>query len=173
NYFLDKNLREKMNEEEILRINEYLKKFLLKILEENLMLPISVLQIINERNNDIPLEIISPFMEKALEKQVESLENSSKNIDMYTNQINETNKKITELNTNAIVFNLNLCDECDTPVIQRTDDNPDTYEERYNTYMNKTAPLIDYYSNRNIVYHIDASGTVDETHAQVKKVIGE
>ena len=67
----------------------------------------------------------------------------------------------------------NLCDECDTPVIQRTDDNPDTYEERYNTYLSKTAPLIDYYSNRNIVYHIDASGTVDETHAQVKEIIGE
>ena len=113
NYFLDKKLRENSNKEENDIINDYLKKFLLKILEENLMLPISVLQIINERNNDIPLEIISPFMEKALEKQVESLENSSKNIDMYTNQINETNKKITELNTMATGFNLNLCDECD------------------------------------------------------------
>ena len=113
NYFLDKNLRENSNKEEIEKINDYLKKFLLKILEENLMLPISVLQIINERNNDISLEIINPFMEKALEKQVESLENSSKNIDMYTNQIDETNKKISELNTRATGFNLNLCDECD------------------------------------------------------------
>ena len=52
-------------------------------------------------------------MEKALAKQVESLENSSKNIDIYTNQINETNKKITELNTKATDLNLNLCDECD------------------------------------------------------------
>ena len=113
NYFLDKNLREKMNEEEILRINEYLKKFLLKLLEENLMVPISVIQIINERNNDLPLEIINPFMEKALEKQIESLENCTKNINIYENQVNETNKKITELNTNAITFDLNLCDECD------------------------------------------------------------
>ena len=67
----------------------------------------------------------------------------------------------------------NLCDVCDIPVIQRTDDNPDTYEERYNTYLSKTAPLIDYYQERNIVYHIDASGTVDETHAQVREIIGE
>ena len=67
----------------------------------------------------------------------------------------------------------NLCDACDTPVIQRTDDNPDTYEERYNTYLSKTAPLIDYYKDRNIVYHVDASGTVDETHAQVREIIGE
>ena len=67
----------------------------------------------------------------------------------------------------------NLCDVCDTPVIQRTDDNPDTYEERYNTYLSKTAPLIDYYQERNIVYHVDASGSVDETHAQVREIIGE
>ena len=43
NYFLDKNLRKSMNNEEISKINEYLKKFLLKILDENLMLPVSVL----------------------------------------------------------------------------------------------------------------------------------
>ena len=67
----------------------------------------------------------------------------------------------------------NLCDACDTPVIQRTDDNPDTYEERYNTYLSKTAPLIDYYQERNIVYHVDAGRSVDETHAQVKEILGE
>ena len=113
NYFLDQNLREYCNAEELGKINDYLKYFLLKILEENLMLPVSVLQIINERNSDIPLEIINPFLEKALEKQVESLENCSKNIDIYANQINETNKKISEFNTKAIYSNLNLCDECD------------------------------------------------------------
>ena len=113
NYFLDKNLRASMNEEEITKINEYLKKLLQKILNENLMLPISVLQIINERNNDLPIDIINSFMEKALEKEVVDLDNLSKNTEIYSNQINETNKKITELNTNALTFNLNLCDECD------------------------------------------------------------
>ena len=113
NYFLDKDLRQSMNAEEISTINDYLKQFLLKVLDENLMVPISVLQIINERNSDIPLEILNPFMEKALEKQIKSLEISSKNIDIYGNQINETNKKITELNTSALNLNLNICDECD------------------------------------------------------------
>ena len=113
NYFLDKNLRDSNKAEEIEKINDHLKKFLLKILEENLMMPVSVLQIIYERNSDLPLEIINPFIKKALEKQVESLEHCSKNIDSYANQINETNKKITELNTKAIYSNLYLCDECD------------------------------------------------------------
>jgi hypothetical protein len=49
NYFIDKKLRKAMDREEIKKINEYLKKFLGKILEDNLMLPISVLNIINEK----------------------------------------------------------------------------------------------------------------------------
>lgn len=67
----------------------------------------------------------------------------------------------------------NLCDVCNIELTRRADDNPDTYDERYNTYLSKTAPLIDYYKDRNIVYTVSASGTVDETHKQVKEVLGE
>lgn len=67
----------------------------------------------------------------------------------------------------------NLCDVCNTELTRRADDNPDTYDERYNTYLSKTAPLIDYYKDRGIVYTVSASGTVDETHKQVKEVLGE
>ena len=67
----------------------------------------------------------------------------------------------------------NRCTACDTELTRRADDNPDTYDERYNTYLSKTAPLIDYYKDRGIVYTVSASGTVDETHRQVKEVLGE
>ena len=67
----------------------------------------------------------------------------------------------------------NRCTSCDTELTRRADDNPDTYDERYNTYLSKTAPLIDYYKDRGIVYTVSASGTVDETHKQVKEVLGE
>lgn len=66
-----------------------------------------------------------------------------------------------------------MCDICNTELKRRVDDNPDTYDERYNIYLEKTAPLIDYYKDRNIVYTVSASGTVDETHRQVKEVLGE
>ena len=66
-----------------------------------------------------------------------------------------------------------MCDICNTELKRRVDDNPDTYDERYNIYLEKTAPLIDYYKDRGIVYTVSASGSVDETHEQVKKVLGE
>ena len=112
NYFIDKKIRNLMNKKELQEINDYLKKFLIKILEDNLMLPISVLNIINEKNNELPVDIINMFIEKSLEKQINNLDICSKQINMYTNEINDLGIKISELNTKGINFKLNLCDEC-------------------------------------------------------------
>lgn len=66
-----------------------------------------------------------------------------------------------------------LCDECNIELTRRSDDNPDTYEERYNTYISKTEPLISYYNEKGIVYHVDSSKNAIETHKQVVKILGE
>ena len=116
NYFLDKKLRSQLDESGITEINEYLKKLLKKILDDNLLLPISVLNIINEKNNEIPVEILNFFIEKSIEKQLDNLELSSKNINMFTNEINTLNSKMTEINTNAMNLTLNRCDECDLDI---------------------------------------------------------
>ena len=112
NFFLDKNLREKMNEEEINILNEYLKKFLGKILDDNLMFPISVLNIINEKNNELPIDIINFFIEKTILKQINNLELIEKNINNYTKEINDINIKKTKLNTEAMKLELEKCDKC-------------------------------------------------------------
>ena len=112
NYFLDKKLREKMNKEELEDINKYLKKFLLKILDENLIFPISILNIINEKNNELPIDIINFFIEKSIEKQFDNLKLSSDNITNITKKINDLSIEMTKLNTNAIEFKLEKCDKC-------------------------------------------------------------
>ena len=66
-----------------------------------------------------------------------------------------------------------LCDDCNVELIQRSDDNPETYDERYNTYLEKTEPLISYYDKKGIVYHVDSSTSPSATHAQVVKILGE
>ena len=66
-----------------------------------------------------------------------------------------------------------MCDICSIELTRRSDDNPDTYEERYNTYLEKTEPLISYYEQKGIVYHVDAGVSSDETHKQVVKILGE
>lgn len=66
-----------------------------------------------------------------------------------------------------------ICDKCNVELVKRADDNRETYMERYNTYIEKTSPLIDFYENQGVVYHVDGNSTSDYTHEQVLKILGE
>jgi len=66
-----------------------------------------------------------------------------------------------------------LCDDDDTPLIQREDDKPETVRKRYQIYSEKTAPLVEYYRNRNQIITIDASGTVDKVDEIVFNTLEE
>ena len=81
--------------------------------------------------------------------------------------------KVYNTNTNLKPINEGLCDICNIELTRRADDNPDTYEERYNSYLEKTEPLISYYDKKGIVYHVDAGVSSDETHKQVMAILGE
>ena len=52
-------------------------------------------------------------------------------------------------------------------------DNEETYMDRYNTYIEKTSPLIDYYEKQGVVYHVNSNNGKDETHRQVVEILGE
>jgi len=66
-----------------------------------------------------------------------------------------------------------ICDKCGEKLVKRVDDNEETYIDRYNTYIEKTSPLIEYYEKQNVVYHVDGNGSLSNTHEQVVKVLGE
>ena len=66
-----------------------------------------------------------------------------------------------------------ICDKCGSKLVKREDDNEETYMNRYNTYIEKTSPLIDFYEKQGIVYHVDANSGREETHEQVVKILGE
>lgn len=66
-----------------------------------------------------------------------------------------------------------ICDKCGEKLVKRADDNEETYMDRYNTYIEKTAPLIDFYENLGVVYHVDSNHGKNETHKQVIKILGE
>ncbi len=66
-----------------------------------------------------------------------------------------------------------ICDDCSTTLKFRDDDNPNVYDERYNTYLEKTEPLISYYDKKGIVYHVDSNENPEKTHEQVVKILGD
>lgn len=64
-----------------------------------------------------------------------------------------------------------ICNNCGESLTQRDDDNEETYITRYNTYLEKTSPLIDYYKNKGVLYTVDANGTVEETFEKIEDIL--
>ena len=52
-----------------------------------------------------------------------------------------------------------ICDKCNSDLILRDDDKPDTVKNRLSVYHKQTQPLIDFYSARGVLRSVD--GTVD------------
>lgn len=51
----------------------------------------------------------------------------------------------------------NVCDKCGGSLYKRSDDNEESFKNRYETYLEKTEPLIDYYKEKGNLYFIDSS----------------
>ena len=65
-----------------------------------------------------------------------------------------------------------ICDHCGHELVQRTDDNLEVYEYRYDTFLKETKPVIDYFEAKGKVYHVDGSRSSDETFSDIEKIIG-
>lgn len=64
-----------------------------------------------------------------------------------------------------------VCDDCNSSLVKRNDDNEETFNVRFDTYMNETAPLIEYYQNKGNLYQIDSSKNPEEVYQEIKKVL--
>ena len=66
-----------------------------------------------------------------------------------------------------------ICDKCGAELTQRKDDNEETAKARFDTYFKETAPLFDYYKNKNLLKTINAEGSIDEVWERLLKVIND
>lgn len=64
-----------------------------------------------------------------------------------------------------------MCDDCKSELLSRVDDNEETFKIRYNTYLNNTEPLLDYYQSQNLLHVITNQDMAEETFAEIEKVI--
>jgi adenylate kinase len=65
-----------------------------------------------------------------------------------------------------------LCDRCQTKLIQREDDKPETVPSRLETYERLTAGLVARYREAGLLVEIDASGTPEEVAEHVLEALG-
>ena len=65
----------------------------------------------------------------------------------------------------------NICDNCDTTLVHRNDDDVATYGIRYQTFMDETKPLLDYYQTKNALFHVDGNRTKEEIFNEITTII--
>ena len=87
---------------------------------------------------------------------------SCKNCGKIYHKYNEVMKPITE----------GICDICNGELVGRSDDNEESFKIRFDTYVENTKPLLDFYKNEGKLVVIEKNETPEETFNEVKKVIG-
>ena len=65
-----------------------------------------------------------------------------------------------------------ICDKCGSKLYQRDDDNSESFKTRYETFINQTYPLVDFYKKRNVLYNIDSIDPFD-TMRKVEEIIND
>jgi adenylate kinase len=64
----------------------------------------------------------------------------------------------------------NVCDKCGGSLYQRDDDNEAALKTRVETYYKVTAPVVDYYKEKGILYEVN-SEEADKTLEEVETIL--
>lgn len=66
-----------------------------------------------------------------------------------------------------------ICDNCGGRLYQRSDDNIESFNTRYQTYLDKTEPIIKHYEEQGVLKHVDGVGTIEEVFQRIEEIIGD
>lgn len=65
----------------------------------------------------------------------------------------------------------NTCDKCHVELKTRADDNEEIARARFDTYYRETAPLIKFYEDKDLLYKVDANGSIEEVWQRLLNII--
>ena len=65
----------------------------------------------------------------------------------------------------------NICDDCGSTLVTRSDDTEETFKIRFDTYMKETNPIIEYYQEKNKLKNIDADQDINDIINIIEGVI--
>ena len=118
-------------------------------------------KILEELGYDVGLVIYLNIKEEVLEKRITGRR--------ICKECGSTYNVLTGVNVPKID---GICDKCGGELYQRSDDNAESFKTRYQTFMDKTYPLVKFYEDRNILYRVRSLDPVD-TFKEVERIIND
>ncbi len=64
-----------------------------------------------------------------------------------------------------------VCDVCGGPLIAREDDTAEGLEARLHDYNTKTLPTLDLFRRKELVVHVDGTGSVEQTQSKIRQAL--
>jgi len=114
-------------------------------------------EILKEINKELGVVIYLDTPREVLEKRIVGRRLCS--------ECGATYNVLTGVNTPKVS---DTCDKCGGKLYQREDDNLESFNTRYETFLEKTYPLVDYYEEKKVLYRVksvDISDTITEIEA--------
>ena len=63
------------------------------------------------------------------------------------------------------------CDVCGGELYQREDDKEEVIKQRFEVYNQQTAPLVDFYREKGILFEVNSEVSAEETFKQIEKIL--
>jgi adenylate kinase len=73
--------------------------------------------------------------------------------------------------TNFMPKQEGICDKCEGELIHRSDDTEETFKKRFDTYINVTNPLLDYYKELGKLEIVNANEEADKVFVEVTDIL--
>ena len=64
-----------------------------------------------------------------------------------------------------------VCDNCGGKLYQRSDDNLEAFDTRYQMYIEKTEPIVEHYKEKKVLIEVDGNDTVENIFKKIDKII--
>ena len=64
-----------------------------------------------------------------------------------------------------------ICDQCGEPLVLRDDDKPETVQNRLRVYQEQTQPLIDFYTERNVLKNVDGTQDMQDVFHAIVEIL--
>ena len=64
-----------------------------------------------------------------------------------------------------------VCDHCGGKLYQRSDDNLESFQTRYDTYIEKTEPIIEHYKKQGVLKKVNGNDSIENIFKKIDKII--
>ena len=146
--------------EDRLKKDDCKKGFLMDGFPRNLDQAIEYDKILNKLNYEVGNVILIDIDKEILEKRITGRRLCEKCGAIYNINDENMTPKIES-----------VCDDCGGKLYQRSDDNLESFQTRYQTYLDKTEPIIDHYKKQNVLKVVDGNDTIDNIFKKIDEII--